>query len=356
MTKRSAKDDKKWPRIWVNARAIGYDYREAGDHELKKRPAIVAKLLDLIQGDVAGDPISGQQWVRRSLSKIRQALLEAGYRLAQNTIRRLLRDHNIRPKSNRKRLKTNPNPDRDQQFNYIQRQRQVFDALEQPMISVDTKKKELIGLFHNAGQVWCEQAPSVNMYDFPSMASGKAVPYGIYDMQFNEGYVYVGQSADTPEFAVDAIVAWWQTTGRQHYPDATDLLILADGGGSNGYRPRRWKQQLQVKLVDAFGLTVTVAHYPPGASKWNPIEHRLFSQISQTWAGTPLISFDTVVDAIHATTTSTGLTVDATLGEQVYQTGITVSDEEMASLALERHITCPKWNYTLYPRKTGDCF
>lgn len=307
-------------------------------------------MLDLIRGDIAGDPISGQQWVRRSLSKIRQGLLARGYRLARGTIRRLLRAHGIRPKSNRKRLKTNPNPNRDQQFDYIQRQRQVFDWLGQPVISVDTKKKELIGLFANPGQVWTDQATSVNMDDFPSLAYGKAVPYGIYDLKANAGYVHVGQSADTAEFAVDAVVAWWQTIGQHRYPTATDLLILADGGGSNGYRLRRWKQQLQVKLADAFGLTVTVVHYPSGASKWNPIEHRLFSQISQTWAGTPLTSYDIVLDAICSTTTTTGLTVEATLVEQSYETGLTVSEAEMATLDLERHATFPQWNYTLYPR------
>src|SRR5258708_28819171 len=188
------------------------------------------------------------------------------------------------------------------------------------------------------------------MHDFPSEAIGKAVPYGIYDEQANQGQVYVGQSSDTSEFAVDNIVRWWSEVGQLRYPDATDLLILADGGGSNGYRPRRFKQQLQVKLADPFGLIVTLAHYPPGASKWNPIEHRLFSQISATWAGTPLTSFDLVLDGIRRTTTLTGLTVQATLIETLYEKGLTVSDHEMATLALETHATYPHWNYTIYPR------
>lgn len=305
---------------------------------------------------MAGDPVHAQCWVRRSLSKIREALAELGFKLCDQTIRRLLHKHHIRPKSNVKRLKGDPHPDRDQQFTYIERQRQAFARTGQPVISVDSKKKELIGPFRNEGQVWCEQAPSVNIYDFPSLANGRAVPYGIYDTRDNDGFVAVGQSADTPEFAVDAIVAWWHHTGRERYPDATSILILADGGGSNGYRPRRWKQQLQVKLADALGLTVTVAHYPTGASKWNPIEHRLFSQISQTWAGTPLTSFDHVLDGIRQTTTTTGLMVDAILIETTYATGLAVSDKEMASLMLGRHSTCPAWNYTIYPRNCGVIF
>jgi hypothetical protein len=268
----------------------------------------------------------------------------------------LLHKFGIRPKSNLKRLKTNPNPARDTQFRYIQRQIAVFETLKQPIISVDSKKRELIGNFAQAGQVWCAQAPAVNMHSFASEAIGKAIPHGIYDLQHNDGYVCVGQSVDTAEFAVDNITQWWLEIGRYRYPDASDLLILVDSGGSNGYRTRLWKQQLQLKLADLCGLTVTVAHYPPGASKWNPIEHRLFSQVSQTWAGTPLISFERLLDAIRNTTTSTGLKVEAILVEDAYQTGLKVSDAEMDALALERHTVCPQWNYTISPRKTGGCF
>ena len=308
-------------------------------------------LLETVSDEIAGDPMTGQRWVRRSLSKIKRALAEQEVSLSCQTIKRILGKHNIRPKSNVKRLTPDPHPDRDQQFQYIRRQRQAFELLGWPVISVDTKKKELIGPFGNKGQVWCEQATDVYMHDFPGDATGKAVPYGIYDVQHNDGHVFVGQSADTPEFAVDAIVAWWQHTGRQRFPDAPELLILADSGGSNGYRSRRWKQQLQVKLADAFGMTVTVTHYPRGASKWNPIEHRLFSQISQTWAGTPLTSFERVLDGIRNTTTTTGLKVEATLVEKEYETGLSVSDKEMATLALQRHATCPQWNYTISPRE-----
>ena len=300
--------------------------------------------------------MSDQCWVRRSLSAIRQGLIQIGHMLSPNTIRRLLSHHKIRPKSHCKRLKTTPHPQRDEQFRYIQRQREAFELMQQPIISVDTKKKELIGNFAQAGQVWCEQADSVLMYDFASDAEGKAVPHGSYDIQANRGYVCVGQSADTPTFAVDNIVEWWEQEGYDRYPNRTDLLILADGGGSNSSRSRVFKQQLQLKLADVWNLVVTVAHYPPGASKWNPIEHRLFSHISQTWAGTALTSFEHVVGAIRQTTTQTGLQVQASLVTQHYPTGVKVSDQEMNALNLLRHTICPDWNYTIFPRRTVSYF
>jgi hypothetical protein len=309
--------------------------------------------MALLADDLAGNPVTAQRWIRRSLSSLQTALRAEGYHLSCNTIRRLLLKHDIRPKSNVKRLHPQPHMDRDRQFDYIQTQRQRFAGAALPIISVDTKKRELIGLFYQAGQTWNASAPSVYLHDFPSDASGKAIPYGIYDVQLNRGYVYVGLSADTPDFAVSALVQWWQQYGQPSYPQASELLILADGGGSNGYRPRRWKYQLQVQLVDAFELPVTVCHYPPGASKWNPIEHRLFSQISKTWAGTPLTSLEVILACMRATQTTTGLTVEATLIGQVFATGLTVSDDEMAALAIEKHATCPQWNYTIKPRKTG---
>jgi hypothetical protein len=218
---------------------------------------------------------------------------------------------------------------------------------------VDTKKKELIGPFHRAGQLWCNQAPQVYMHDFPNDALARAVPYGIYDEQHQQGHLYVGLSADTAEFAVDAITHWWCSTGCILYPDAPELLILADGGGSNGYRSRLWKQQLQTQLVDAFDLTVTVCHFPPGASKWNPIEHRLFSEITKTWRGTPLTSVELMLASARDTQTESGLTVQATRIDKSYQKGIKISDQQMESLSIERHAICPQWNYTLRPRQIG---
>ena len=312
--------------------------------------------MAVVGDDVAGEAQSSKRWVSQSLTKIQQALQEQErIKLSNETIRRLLVQQDIRPKSNVKRLHPKPHPDRDCQFQYLSGQKAAFEKAGWPCISVDAKKKELLGLFYNRGTQWCQQARPVNKHDFPSYANGHAIPYGIYDMLHNLGYVAIGQSANTPEFAVDAIVWWWQHFGAPLYPDAPELLILADGGGSNGYRPRRWKQQLQLKLVDAFGLAVTVCHYPTGASKWNPIEHRLFSQISRTWAGTPLTSHDVILDALRSTKTDTGLRVEATLFDNVYEKGLSVTDTEMNLLMFEKHLTCPNWNYTLRPR-TGSNF
>jgi hypothetical protein len=313
--------------------------------------------MDVVSDDIAGEPQTGERWVRQSLSKIQRALREQkGIRLSCETIRRLLGKQKIRPRSNVKRLHPKPHPDRDKQFQYLSSQRVAFQRAGWPCISVDTKKKELLGLFYNRGTQWCQEAQPVNTHDFPSYADGRAVPYGIYDLWHNLGYVGVGLSADTPEFAVDVIVWWWQHFGRELYPDVPELLILADAGGSNGYRPRRWKQQLQVKVADALGLTVTVCHYPTGASKWNPIEHRLFSQISRSWAGTPLTSYDVVLDGLRSTKTRTGLRVEATLFDTLYEKGLSVTDAEMKLLMIEKHDTCPNWNYTIRPRKTGANF
>ena len=309
--------------------------------------------MNLVRDEVAGDPIHGRCWVRRSLSSLQGALQEAGHRLGRETIRRWLGDAKISLKGNVKRLTPTAHPQRDTQFTYLQSQRQAFRLAGWPIISVDAKKKELIGPFYHAGQLWCEQAPQVYMHDFPTDAAARAVPYGLYDEQHQQGHVYVGLSADTAEFAVDAIVDWWRQSGQALYPAAPELLLLADGGGSNGYRSRLWKQQLQSKLADVFDLPVTVCHYPPGASKWNPIEHRLFSEISKTWAGTLLTSIELMLACIRNTKTAAGLTVQATLVDKTYDKGITVSDQQMEELAIKYHDTCPNWNYTLRPRKTG---
>ena len=217
---------------------------------------------------------------------------------------------------------------------------------------MDTKKKELIGNFKNAGRSWGQAAERVNTHDFPSEAVGRAVPYGIYDVQHNCGSVYVGQSADTPAFAVGNIVRWCESEMLQRFPTAQALMIEADGGGSNSARSRVWKQQLQEKIADRLGLTITVCHYPTGASKWNLIEHRLFSEISKTWAGCPLRSFELTLQYIRETKTQTGLTVQAWRVADEYPTGLKVSDEAMDALNLQTHDVCPQWNYTIRPRFT----
>lgn len=306
--------------------------------------------------------MSEQKWVRSSLRHLSGQLAQA-HSVSHTTVGRLLEQLDYSLKANVKRLTGAAHPDRDQQFQHIEGQKRAFLQAGLPVISVDlstgpqvdTKKKELIGHFKNAGRRWCQSAEAVNEHDFEQDALGKAVPYGIYDLHHNQGYVYVGHSADTPQFAVEAIAAWWQTEGRPAFPTADKLLILCDAGGSNGYRPRLWKQQLQEQLADQPGLAVTVCHYPTGASKWNPIEHRLFGPISMNWAGVPLCTFDTLLAYLRGTATETGLKVKAFLVDKVYEKGLKVSDAVMKSLNLERHAICPDWNYTLRPR-SADLF
>jgi hypothetical protein len=264
---------------------------------------------------------------------------------------RLLRTRDYALHVNAKKREANAaHPQRNEQFEHIAAQREAFGRAGWPIISVDTKKKELIGDFRNAGRSWSREAETVNVHDFPQDALGRAVPYGVYDLRRNRGLVCVGQSGDTPRFAVAAIARWWTEEGDAAYAGTDHLLILADSGGSNGWQPRRWKQQVQEHLSDRFGLTVTVCHYPTGCSKWNPIEHRLFGPISTNWAGRPLRTWETLLSYIRGTQTRTGLTVRALLDPQRYPTGETVSDHEMATLQLERHAVCPRWNYTIRPR------
>lgn len=294
--------------------------------------------------------MSDRKWLNCRLMDIRERLDVQGHGVSRPVISRLLKQNGYSLKANAKEQASQQHPDRDQQFEHIQAQRTEHQAERQPVISVDTKRKELVGNFKNPGQIWCQQPERVNVHDFPSDALGRAVPYGLYDLQHNRGTVYVGRSADTPAFAVDNIAHWCRTELPERFPDATHLMIEADCGGSNSYRSRVWKRDLQEKVADAFGLTVTVCHYPTGASKWNPIEHRLFSEISKTWAGCPLRSFDDVLRYIRDTKTQTGLTVQAHLVTQTYERGAKASDEEMDALSIQSHDVCPKWSYTIHPR------
>ena len=322
----------------------------------KKNPEITRHLTTLLEEKTAGDPMSEKKWVRLSLGQLSQQLQAADQSASPPTIARLLDDLDYALRANVKSKEPgSEHPDRDRQFQHIAEEKRHFLEAGLPVISVDTKKKELIGNFKNPGRVWCQQPEQVNGHDFLSQGLGRAVPYGIYDLKLNQGYVYVGQSADTPEFAVDAIVQWWESDGKGGYPDAERILILADAGGSNGARPRRWKQQLQEQLADRLGLTVTVCHYPTGCSKYNPIEHKLFSFISINWAGKPLRTFETVVNYIRETTTTTGLKVKAVLTNRTYAKGQRVTDAEMNSLNLTRDATCPDWNYTLQPHHVDAC-
>lgn len=308
-------------------------------------------MSEAVAPETAGDPCSGQKWVRSSLRQLSQRLGARGHPASPPTVGRLLAAQGYAVRVNAKQREArSAHPDRAAQFTHIAEQRQAFAAAGVPVISVDTKKKELIGDFKNAGAAWSQEPEVVNVHDFRSDALGRAVPYGIYDLTHNRGSVVVGTSADTPEFAVAAIADWWDQEGALAFPGATQLLILADSGGSNGCRPRCWKQQLQEQLCDLRGLTVSVCHYPTGCSKWNPIEHRLFSQISSNWAGKPLRTWETLLAFLRGTTTTTGLEVRAVLHDQLYPTGRKVSDAAMATLDLEPHAVCPLWNYTLRPR------
>lgn len=298
--------------------------------------------------------MSAQKWQRSSLRHLMDEMAGLGYWVSHTTIARLLEKLNYSLKANVKRLAGSSHPDRNRQFEYIASQKTIFRQAGLPIISVDTKKKEWIGNFKNPGREWCLEARAVNDHDFEQDALGKAVPYGIYDVFHNHGYVYVGQSADTPEFAVDVIARWWREFGKSLFPSADKILILADAGGSNGCRPRLWKKQLQALLADQLGLEVTVCHYPTGTSKWNPIEHRLFGPISTNWAGKPLLSFDFMLACIRGTDTDTGLKVDAFLVEKVYEKGIKVAKETMQALLIEWHSTCPRWNYTIKPRQAPN--
>lgn len=308
---------------------------------------------------MAGDPIDGTRWTRRTTRSISEELLTLGIEVSANTVARLLRKMRFSLKTNRKNIesgvkrKHGDRARRNRQFLLISAKCRRFETADLPIISIDGKKRELIGNFKNAGKTLRRKSKNVNDHDFPSDAEGVALPYGIYDVRRNAGTVVVGTSRETPAFAVDAIEHWWRTTGRKHYPGAAELLILADSGGANSSRSKVWKCDLQQKLCNKYGLRVTVCHYPPGASKWNPIEHRLFSEISKNWQGVPLQSYETVLNYISTTRTRTGLTVCAKLNTKTYETGEEVTEEEMDRLCIRRHRSSPEWNYTIRPYNTA---
>ena len=292
------------------------------------------------------------KYTRRSLRTLSGELAEFGHVAGPDTVADLLRDLGYRLRVNVKRLSGPYHPDRDAQFTFIEGLVAAFREEGLPILSAGTKKKELVGNFKNAGVTWRQEADEVNAHDFPSEARYRAAPYGLYDVLANKGHVIVGTSADTPQFAAEAVARWWSRIGCHRYRGAGELLILADGGGSNGYRPRLWKKGLQELLADRYGLEVTVCHYPTGASKWNPVEHRLFGPISINWAGVPLRSPGVMLGYIRGTATPSGLAVTAEWWERPYVTGVRVSDEEMQELDIEHHDICPRWNYTIKPRDT----
>jgi len=305
-----------------------------------------------MEHETAGDPVTGLRWTHKTTAKIAAELRADGIDVSPSTVARLLKAMGFSLRVNHKKLarvcKASAD-DRNAQFERIAELRKDFAARNLPVISIDTKKKELVGRFKNPGVAWSRNPVHVKDHDFLSEAVGKAIPYGIYDVRANLGAVCVGNSRETPEFAVDAIRWWWLHGGRHRYPHATEIVLLADCGGANGPRNRAWKWALYEQLVKRLGLSVTVAHYPPGASKWNPIEHRLFSEISKNWAGHPLESWHTVLNFIRTTATKTGLAVKAHLIDRVYEK-IKITDAQMEALPIDRPKHLSAWNYTLSPR------
>ncbi len=316
-----------------------------------KDPTLLEDLRRLVEPATMGDPMRPLMWVSKSHAKLAAALREMGHKIADSSIPKLLSLLDYRRQVNRKTLEGRHNPDRNAQFEHINAVVSATQAAGQPVISIDTKKKELIGAYKNGGSDYRPEGcpDKVNVHDFVDKDLGKAIPYGVYDIAANAGCVSVGISNDTAQFAVNSIRRWLDMMGRERHPDMNQLMITADGGGSNGSRVRLFKIELQ-RLADETGLTVRVCHYPPGTSKWNKIEHRLFCHVTQTWRGKPLVSRETVVELIAATTTRTGLIVRCALDTRDYPKGIKVSDEEMDALNITGDAFHPEWNYTISPR------
>ncbi len=317
--------------------------------------------------ETAGDPMTGLLWTKKTRKKISDELAEIGIDVSPTTVGEILKELNYSLKCNSKKvasggrkLTKEEKSAADDQFEYIAKLRKGFSNRGLPILSCDTKKKELIGDFKNPGTRYRKEADLVNDHDFVNYAIGKACPYGLYDVIRNEGFVYVGQalwdrknkrftSSETPELAADSVARWWRDYGQSRYSDSKELLLLVDAGGSNGYRPRMWKFKIFEQVATQLGLTVTICHYPPGKSKWNPIEHRLFSEISKNWQGTPLRTFETVLSYIRTTKTETGLKAMARPLTKTYKTGKSVTNEDFDRIQIKHHNTLPAWNYTISP-------
>ena len=327
--------------------------REAGGGRKRltqQEPKLLSALEALVEPTIRGDPESALRWTCRSTRQLATALKAQGYRIGHQTVASLLDDLGYSLQGNQKTTEGSSHPDRDAQFKYIQRRVEEFQRRGQPVVSMDTKKKEPVGDFKNNGKEWRPKGNPewVRVYDFVDKALGKANPYGVYDTTANVGWVSVGVDYDTAEFAVETLRRWWEKMGRSRYPAATELLVTADGGGSNGARVRLWKVALQ-RLADQTGLRISVCHFPPGTSKWNKIEHRMFSYISLNWRGKPLISHEVIVNLIAGTTTRTGLKIKAELDTNVYPKGIQVTDKELEKVQIQKADFHGEWNYTILP-------
>jgi len=336
----------------VLARLPGKIRRPGGGRKkLKEKDSSLLQALDeLLEPNTRGDPETPLRWTCKSTTKLAEELRAKGHSVSQRTVCDLLDELGYSLQGNRKTKEGLSHPDRDQQFIHISEKVKALQSIGQPVISVDTKKKEIIGEFKNGGKEWEPKGKpvEVNVHDFPDAVLGKAIPYGVYDVTSNKGWVNVGIDHDTSEFAVESIRRWWREMGSPLYPNAKELLITADGGGSNGSRVRLWKLELQ-KLANEMGMVIHVCHFPPGTSKWNKIEHKMFSHISQNWRGRPLVSREVVVNLINNTRTKKGLEITAKLDINSYKTGVKVSDEELQQIAIEKDIFHGEWNYMIKP-------
>jgi transposase len=325
-------------------RAVGGGDIRAED----KQPGLLVALDELINPDTRGNPMSLLRWTSKSMAKLAAELVRQGFKVTDDTVGRILKDLGYSLQAPSKQKEGASHPDRDAQFVYLDGLVRGFAGDDQPVISVDTKKKELVGEFSNGGAEYhpVSEPTRTKTHDFVDKQLGRAAPYGVYDIANDEGWVSVGNSADTATFAVESIRRWWAAMGQPRFPDATRLLITADAGGSNGHRIRLWKVEL-AKLAAETGLEITVAHYPPGTSKWNRIEHKMFSFISMNWRGRPLVSYRTIIELIAATTTTSGLTIRAEADLNTYRTGTVVTDRELAAVPLAPHDFHGDWNYTI---------
>ena len=345
--RRGFDDLKKKPKDLVSARRSGAGRKQATE----KNPNLKEILQEIIEPETRGDPETPLRWTCKSVRNIADALKKEKLTVSHQTVAAILRELEYSLQGNKKTKEGADHPDRNKQFLYINKIAKQFLIEKNPVISVDTKKKELVGNYKNIGKEWAPkgQPTEVNGHDFPDKEVPKAVPYGVYDIANNKGWVNVGITSDTAEFAVESIKQWWRRMGRVLYPKKVKkLLIFADAGGSNGYRSRLWKKEIQ-KFANKEKLEITICHFPPGTSKWNKIEHRLFSFISMNWRGKPLLTYQTIISLIVSTKTRTGLTVKARLDKRKYKKGIEVSDNEMADINLAKHSFHGEWNYTIKP-------
>ena len=339
----------------VAKQSTGRSRKKGGGRKsvIKSQPGIIQEIEKLIEGHTKGDPMNPLMWTSKSVRHLETILKEKGYQTSYVTVSTLLKKLGYSLQVNRKELATKEqHPDRNEQFEYINEQAKVFFLKNCPVISIDAKKKELIGNFKNDGKEYHKKgsAPKVLDHDFPIEELGKATPYGVYDIFKNEGFVNVGVSGDTSEFAVESIRKWWKMYGQTFYQEAEEIMITADSGGSNGYRIRMWKAELQ-RFVNEIGKSITVLHFPPGTSKWNKIEHRLFSFISKNWRGKPLLSLAVIVSLISSTRTEKGLRVDCVVDNNEYRRSMKVSDEEFKAINIRQHSFHGEWNYTIMPQE-----